>query len=274
MEYISNGRNIQRMHKFIDMRNRPELLPQDCIWIVLSDSPQGGGKRGKPYKWYCQCSGCGVKRWIVGLNLRSGRTLGCRRCWGKRMSQRQLIDMRIQPLPPECPWEILDEPPKTIQQQRGKAYLWHARCRIHGVKSWIRIRKDRNSGCYLCGRHLQSLGRQKRPLEWMIAQIRRSKKWEGLTYEELVTITESKTCHYCDEPLIWNALSHKGCGANNRTNLDRKDSSIGYRKDNLVPCCPKCNCGKSNRFTYEQWVEIGQLIKAMREHHPYTFTPA
>jgi hypothetical protein len=108
----------------------------------------------------------------------------------------------------------------------------------------------------------------------MIAQIRRSKKWEGLTYEELVTITESKTCHYCDEPLIWNALSHKGCGANNRTNLDRKDSSIGYRKDNLVPCCPKCNCGKSNRFTYEQWVEIGQLIKAMREHHPYTFTPA
>ena len=34
-------------------------------------------------------------------------------------------------------------------------------------------------------------------------------------------------------------------------NLDRKDNSIGYSKNNCVVCCSTCNYIKGDKFTYE-----------------------
>lgn len=40
----------------------------------------------------------------------------------------------------------------------------------------------------------------------------------------------SKNCHYC--------------GTNGPNGIDRYDNSIGYIKDNCVPCCKHCNYAK------------------------------
>jgi hypothetical protein len=46
------------------------------------------------------------------------------------------------------------------------------------------------------------------------------------------------------------------------SNLDRKDSSGAYEASNVVPCCRRCNYGKNNMFTYEEWMAIGQVIRS------------
>ena len=56
----------------------------------------------------------------------------------------------------------------------------------------------------------------------------------------------SQDCYYCGaEPRIrWHGKSPNGpCRANG---IDRKDNSKGYEKDNVVPCCTKCNRAKNN----------------------------
>jgi len=30
-------------------------------------------------------------------------------------------------------------------------------------------------------------------------------------------------------------------------------------------CCSRCNYGKCDEFTYQEWVEIGKVIRRMRE---------
>ena len=35
--------------------------------------------------------------------------------------------------------------------------------------------------------------------------------------------------------------------------MDRKDNNKGYEKDNVVPCCWRCNNGRGNLFSYEEW---------------------
>ena len=61
----------------------------------------------------------------------------------------------------------------------------------------------------------------------------------ALTYEEFLEFTKIDKCNYCGNDIKWHAY----CG-NNRVggcNLDRKDNSKGYSKDNCVVCCALCN---------------------------------
>jgi hypothetical protein len=76
--------------------------------------------------------------------------------------------------------------------------------------------------------------------------------WE-LTLEQWQNLVIGKTCHYCD-----GGLPEAGCA------LDRKDSSVGYTINNVVPCCSECNEIKGDNLTYEEMVEIAKLLKALR----------
>lgn len=86
-----------------------------------------------------------------------------------------------------------------------------------------------------------------------------------LTYEELLDFVKITRCHYCDDTITWLAHSRKnGVQTSHKYNLDRKDNLKGYTKDNCVVCCTQCNFVKSNRFTYEEMVEIGKTFKELR----------
>jgi hypothetical protein len=56
-------------------------------------------------------------------------------------------------------------------------------------------------------------------------------------------------------------------GRSTAYNLDRKDATKGYFRDNCVACCARCNRSKSNTFSFEEWVEVGKAIKRFRKTH-------
>lgn len=64
-----------------------------------------------------------------------------------------------------------------------------------------------------------------------------------------------KGCIYCGET-DWRKL---GC--------DRIDNKKGHTKDNVVPCCTRCNKLRSNKFTVDEMKEIGAVIKRIENRH-------
>lgn len=83
-----------------------------------------------------------------------------------------------------------------------------------------------------------------------------------LTYEEFLKFTNISECHYCGGAIFWAA--HHTVKFGRKYNLDRKDNSGGYTKDNLLVCCYRCNRIKSDDISYEEMIQIGWAIKSWR----------
>lgn len=84
----------------------------------------------------------------------------------------------------------------------------------------------------------------------------------SLTKEEFRNIT-SKNCFFCGvEP---KQIYYKGKRHNNghylHNGIDRIDSSIGYVKNNILPCCEICNKAKRDLPMSEFLVWIDRLVK-------------
>lgn len=75
----------------------------------------------------------------------------------------------------------------------------------------------------------------------------------GLTLDQWTFLVIGETCHYCDGP-----LQETGVG------LDRKDNSIGYLLENVIPCCCACNRIKGQTISYTEMIAIAKLLKEMR----------
>jgi hypothetical protein len=115
------------------------------------------------------------------------------------------------------------------------------------------VRTTAYQGCDSC--HTR---RTLRPYEWLYnalchsAQVLQRKN--TLTYEEFLKFTKQPQCHYCLAWLEWNPFQYKGARRRKRRyNLDCKDPALDYVRENLVPCCPRCNLSKRNVFTYAEW---------------------
>lgn len=81
-----------------------------------------------------------------------------------------------------------------------------------------------------------------------------------ITFADFVDFTKIKECHYCGRGIEWAECSLACNGY--RYNLDRTNNCRGYFKDNVVVCCWRCNETKSDRFTYNQFVKIGNVIRS------------
>lgn len=62
-----------------------------------------------------------------------------------------------------------------------------------------------------------------------------------ITEVEYFKFIAGKCCHYCMASLPTN-----GSG------LDRIDHNVGYRLDNVIPCCPTCNDIRSDKLTVDE----------------------
>ena len=81
---------------------------------------------------------------------------------------------------------------------------------------------------------------------------------------------DGKNCHYCkikegDFIPIWGKFyekkgERKG-GRGKILELERKDNEKGYSEENCVLACAICNNAKSNKFTCEEFEEVGKAIK-------------
>ncbi len=107
----------------------------------------------------------------------------------------------------------------------------------------------------ICRAHAEGRYRRRK---WGSEKFRRARYHSGkrdiewsLTLEEYTEFIKLP-CHYCG-----GALPKYGTG------LDRKNNSIGYVKENVVPCCATRNDTKGAHLTYE---EMLMLMEYRRTH--------
>jgi hypothetical protein len=77
-----------------------------------------------------------------------------------------------------------------------------------------------------------------------------------LVFEEFIDLC-SQSCSYCGDPPSNEQKSGYKNGDFIYVGLDRVDNSLGYTKDNVVPCCTLCNKGKRemSKENFLAWVK-------------------
>jgi len=113
--------------------------------------------------------------------------------------------------------------------------------------------------------------RRKRPYESLyntfIQKAGKNGHTVTITYDQFLLLTDIKECHYCGAGVIWLEYQTRTPGKKYRGqayNLDRKDSAEPYTFENVAVCCARCNLAKNNLFTYEEWKQIGGLIRSWK----------
>ena len=148
---------------------------------------------------------------------------------------------------------------------------WNVRCDCG--REFICLSQDlrRGGACKGCRVDLKAdrLYRRKRPYEWRYnAALNRARHPMLLTYDDFFEFTKITECHYCGAHIEWGEPFGKNRPSG--LNLDRKDSEGSYTKANVVVACRRCNYGKNNFFTYEEWKELGEVIRGWRERDEQT----
>ncbi len=155
-------------------------------------------------------------------------------------------------------WTVLE---RADNKPPSKSAHWLCVC-VCGRKAVVgggQLRGGRSKKCVAC----RARDREKRLFEALYNRFKRQahyRKYEvNLTYEEFLVFTQVVKCHYCARPVVWTKHVSNARGTN--YNLDRKDSGEGYSKENCVVCCTRCNRGKSNLFTYEEWFAMTAVFR-------------
>ena len=127
------------------------------------------------------------------------------------------------------------------------------------------LRQDllRMGPCLMCGHKGPRPWQRKRPFEAQYnALVTRARHPVEITYEQFAGLSATKECHYCGAGIFW--AEYRGADGRKSTasNLDRIDHTKPYRLDNVVICCLRCNFAKNTHFTYDEWKQLGALIRS------------
>ena len=154
----------------------------------------------------------------------------------------------------------------------GKYQQWHCRCDCGNEMIWPTYRFTRAGHtpwitlqCISC----QPIGRPRVPdqgahLNHLFANRRRAALQRGHTWE--LTKNEARdlfkgACHYCGAAPS-NRVTHNNLsGVYMANGIDRMNSAIGYRADNVVSCCWTCNRAKGDAPYVQFMAWIDALVK-------------
>jgi hypothetical protein len=200
-------------------------------------------KSGGVY-WWIKCD-CGKEKEMRGSSLTTGASLSC----GCRLG-----------------WNIVPEDLKgqcfgnlTVLRDSGKrahnrGALWSCQCSCGKIKN-IRADALKSGATTSCGcvglerlnEYRVELGEGISAFNSIFAQYKAGARRRGLSFsltkEQFKDIILSK-CHYCGGDLSnYKRSSLTGLAYNG---VDRIDSEVGYRADNAVSCCSKCNRMKTH----------------------------
>lgn len=105
----------------------------------------------------------------------------------------------------------------------------------------------------------------KEPYKYIYNELKLHKKNDKevtISFDEFLEIIKDSKCHYCDIPLKYEKYSRYWGKTHSRAHqLDRKDNNLGYNKENIVTCCWECNRLKSDRFSYEEFIQLSPILK-------------
>ena len=77
---------------------------------------------------------------------------------------------------------------------------------------------------------------------------------------------DDRKCHYCgiaesEFSRIWGKQFYGGIKRGQILEIDRKDNSLEYDMANCVLACAICNMAKSDKFTYDEFLKVGDVIR-------------
>jgi hypothetical protein len=81
-----------------------------------------------------------------------------------------------------------------------------------------------------------------------------------IDYDVDYLVSLGTVCSYCDVQCSFGNKEHTPCGLS----IDRKDSDIGYCKDNIVISCWFCNMMKNTTY-YDDWMQFINFVKDPEE---------
>jgi len=154
---------------------------------------------------------------------------------------------------------------KKLDRTKDKHLRWLCKCDC-GKETIIPGRNlthnlARSCGCYIIDKL------RKRPFDWIFNILKKTARGCGrdctLTYEDFINFTKITNCHYCGELIKWK--KHKEKNVRSAYYLDRKNNNVGYTKNNCVVCCTDCNRLKSNEFTHDEFLKIGNVLKEIKK---------
>ena len=75
-----------------------------------------------------------------------------------------------------------------------------------------------------------------------------------------------RNCHYCGLPeddfrKVWGGPFYGGFKRGRVLEIDRTVNSIGYEIDNCVLACAICNMSKSDKFSHDEFIKVGAVIR-------------
>ena len=149
---------------------------------------------------------------------------------------------------------------------------WECQCDCgkKTIKPQSRLKRKLTRSCGCFSNEFRRTKQRLRPYESLYNSMLYSTiKYMGrtcdITYEDFVTFTKTKECHYCGKSVGWMEYYQHGKKSCSGYNLDRIDNEKGYSNENCVVCCWTCNSVKAKRFTYEQMKEIGPFVRKVLE---------
>ena len=150
---------------------------------------------------------------------------------------------------------------RSPENKRGRPQ-WICKCdcgnQVLVTSNHIRLEQTKSCGCRT--REMIGNNGKKAPFLYLFNKLKYNAKRRNisitLSFEELKDLTRIDKCHYCGSPIIWKPHAHRG-----GYNIDRKDSSVGYTKENCVVCCKICNTAKNVNFSYDEMKQLGICIK-------------
>lgn len=154
---------------------------------------------------------------------------------------------------------------------------WNCICACGGrvVAFTHQLRKGYTKRCKACNEQERLMAVRKRPYEWLYNKLMKestigvnvknrttTQRAFTLTYDQFACLAKTSLCHYCYTPVEF--TKHYKRGVRQGHNLDRRDNAHGYHLRNIVVCCYRCNSGKGDQFTYDEWWAMTACFRARR----------
>jgi hypothetical protein len=202
-------------------------------------------KKGSKFLCICKCGNEGAYRGVALLNGQSKR---CKNCAAKN---RLKIVININDIFDDLRVINLEFITKEWDTTKRKYYKCVCKCGDENYYEAGKLCRGKSKMCKNCAdrnRHQSTYSYSSLERQFNLS-LKSTGKYISLTLEEFANIIK-QNCHYCNEPprLIKYLAKNKICYRENliANGIDRVDSSIGYIKENCVPCCKKCNTAKNN----------------------------
>lgn len=141
-----------------------------------------------------------------------------------------------------------------VERPQYTLKIWSGLCRR--CANLIKLAKARTVPNPADGRPYEALYNN------LVKHTKAKNKRLDLSFEEFTEFTSIKECHYCKSEVTWTIRNLTKNGY--KYNLDRIDNDKGYSKENCVVCCWRCNNGRSNLFSYEEWYGMTEYLRKQK----------